>query len=224
MPDHDPKDAPDTDAPEPTRRGPPKWDPGPSEAPDDGLAPRQGRRVYGREYRLKTSSGQQWVFIGLALLFVVGYFLFRQSCAQRVARTYEAVTDQPRSDAGAKRAIMLQVGGAFHSPLMETARHGLSEYLDSIVIKAPAKPVVANVTAKAVLDSEAIRDLLVRQVTAPVMWAQTMTYLKEQQVSRIIEIGPGKVLAGLAKRGMRPDYLINLDTLDDISTFQSVAV
>ena len=122
-------------------------------------------------------------------------------------------------EAKAKRAIMLEVGGAFHSPLMEPAKVGLEEYLSDLQIDNPTVPVVANVTASAVLDGERIRQLLVEQVTAPVMWAQTMDYLAEHGVSNIIEIGPGKVLSGLAKRGMRPQQSISLDTLADIESF-----
>jgi [acyl-carrier-protein] S-malonyltransferase len=138
-----------------------------------------------------------------------------------IAGVEEAVT--LAKEAGAKRAIMLEVGGAFHSPLMETAKEGLSGYLDNITIKSPEKPVIANVTAEAVLDGEDIRRLLVEQVTAPVKWAHTMAYLREQGVTRIIEVGPGKVLSGLAKREMRPEELISLDTLDQISNYAPVA-
>jgi len=127
-------------------------------------------------------------------------------------------------EAGARRAIMLEVGGAFHSPLMESARNGLELYLGDITISTPSKPVIANVTAEAVMDSDDIRRLLVEQITSAVKWAQTMTYLKEQKVTRIIEIGPGKVLTGLAKREMRPEQMINLETVADIETFIAVPV
>lgn len=126
--------------------------------------------------------------------------------------------------AGAKRAMLLEVGGAFHSPLMEPARHGLAEYLDAIAVRQPAKPVVANVTAEAVREAADVKGLLVSQVTAPVRWAQTMTYLKDHGVTRIIEIGPGKVLTGLAKREMQPESSTNLDTLEDIQAFASASV
>ncbi|MCK4632094.1 MAG: ACP S-malonyltransferase [candidate division Zixibacteria bacterium] len=119
-------------------------------------------------------------------------------------------------EAGAKRAMKLEVGGAFHSPLMESAGDALGEYLDSIVINDPATPVVANVTGEKVLSGDEIRALLKTQVTAPVKWAQTMEYLVQNGVSHIIEIGPGKVLSGLAKRDMKPESLISLDTLADI--------
>ncbi len=120
-------------------------------------------------------------------------------------------------EAKAKRAMMLEVGGAFHSPLMESAKKGMSDYLSSVTVSDPKKPIVANVTAETVQNGEQIRDLLVQQITSPVRWAQTMAFLVENDVKTIYEIGPGKVLNGLAKREMRPDTMINLDTLDDIS-------
>jgi len=124
--------------------------------------------------------------------------------------------------AGAKRAMILEVGGAFHSPLMESARLGLEQHLANVTINAPSKPVVANVTGQAVTAPADIRRLLVQQVTAPVRWYHTMAYLKDNGVSHIIEIGPGKVLTGLAKREMRPGQSICLDTLEDIKAFASV--
>lgn len=122
----------------------------------------------------------------------------------------------------AKRAVMLEVGGAFHSPLMEPARAGLARYLEKLPIHDPSVPVVANVTAKAVMNAEEIRRLLVEQVTNPVRWSQTMDYLVGKGVTTIIEIGPGKVLSGLAKRDMKPEIIINLDTEADIAAFTSL--
>lgn len=119
-------------------------------------------------------------------------------------------------EAGARRAIVLEVGGAFHSPLMASAADGLEEYLSGIAISAPTRPVVANVTAEPVSSASEIRELLVRQITAPVRWAQTMAYLKDREVMEIIEIGPGRVLSQLAKREMQPEQSLNLDSLDDI--------
>lgn len=122
-------------------------------------------------------------------------------------------------EAKAKRAIMLEVGGAFHSPLMEPAKVGLADYLNRLTFHDSKKPVVANVTAKSVLNSEEIKNLLVEQVTSPVKWAQTMAFLVSQDVTKVIEIGPGKVLSGLAKRDMRPESLVNIDTLADTENF-----
>ncbi len=124
----------------------------------------------------------------------------------------------------ARRAVMLQVGGAFHSPLMESAKIGLEEYFNNMSWQTPSKPVIANVTAQPVNDSDTIRDMLIKQVTAPVRWAQTMSYLVEQGVTTVYEIGPGKVLAGLAKRDMKPQKIVNLDTLANIEALTAAGV
>jgi [acyl-carrier-protein] S-malonyltransferase len=125
--------------------------------------------------------------------------------------------------AGAKRAILLEVGGAFHSPLMEPARTALGPYLESINVETPAKPVIANVTARPVADGADVKKLLVEQITAPVKWAQTMTWLGDNGVTRTVEVGPGKVLTGLARRAIRLESFINLDSLNDIRAFTAVA-
>ncbi len=130
----------------------------------------------------------------------------------------EAAVENARAQ-GAKRAVMLEVGGAFHSPLMEPARAGLEAHLEQTAINQARVPVIANVTAKPVIDAETVRKLLVQQVVAPVMWAQTMACLKENDVDTIYEIGPGKVLTGLAKRELRPAKSVNLDTLENIRVF-----
>ncbi|PWB69373.1 [acyl-carrier-protein] S-malonyltransferase [candidate division GN15 bacterium] len=118
--------------------------------------------------------------------------------------------------AGAKRAMLLEVGGAFHSPLMSPARDGLREFLRDTPIAAPVVPVVANVTGSPVRNGEEIRLLLVDQITAPVRWAQTMKTLNDSGVTKVVEIGPGKVLTGMAKREMPQCEMSNLDTLADI--------
>ena len=127
-------------------------------------------------------------------------------------------------EAGAKKAVKLEVGGAFHSPLMQSACTGLEEYLADMPFNTPSQPVIANVTAQPVIDPDKMRNLLVQQLTAPVMWAQTMDYLARNNVKTIIEIGPGKVLSALAKRNMQPEKLLNLDTMADIEAFEVVAV
>lgn len=125
--------------------------------------------------------------------------------------------------AGAKRAIMLEVGGAFHSPLMEPARDGLQTYLAEISIIPPRQKVVANVTAQPAATGEEIKKLLVEQITAPVRWAQSMSYLAGQKVTKVIEIGPGKVLTGMAKREMQLEQTLNLDTLADVKSVMAVS-
>ena len=127
-------------------------------------------------------------------------------------------------EAGAKRAMVLQVGGAFHSPLMEPAVAGMKDYLDSISFNEPKLDVVPNVTAAAERNPDNIRRLLLEQLTAPVKWRQTMAYFESQGVDRIYEIGPGKVLTGLAKREVKGAALFNIDTLTDIENLAAMAV
>jgi len=125
-------------------------------------------------------------------------------------------------EAGARRAMVLEVGGAFHSPLMASARTGLEEYLAAQAFAAPTRPVIANVTAEPVTAPSDIAGLLVSQVTAPVRWAQTMAYLAAQGVTTVYEIGPGKVLSGLAKRDLKPETSVSLDTMADIKAYCAI--
>ena len=104
------------------------------------------------------------------------------------------------SEAGAKRVIPLPVSGAFHSPLMAFAVDGLAATLQNLEIAAPRVPVVLNVTAEPTQDPETIRTNLLEQLTAPVRWAQTLQTMDAMGVARYVEVGAGKVLAGLAKR------------------------
>ena len=101
---------------------------------------------------------------------------------------------------GAKRALPLSVSAPFHSPLMEPAARAMQEALGKVTMQAPAAPVVANVIAEAVRAPERIRELLVAQVTGAVHWEKSMRYLAAEGVTRVVEIGTGKVLAGLMKR------------------------
>jgi [acyl-carrier-protein] S-malonyltransferase len=103
-------------------------------------------------------------------------------------------------DAGAKRALKLNVSGAFHSPLMKTAEDGLRAQLDSVELSAPAFPVVSNVTAQPVTDGAEARRLLVAQLTSPVRWTQSVQAMAAHGITRLIEVGPGCVLSGLVKR------------------------
>ena len=102
--------------------------------------------------------------------------------------------------AGAKRALKLQVGGAFHSPLMEPARVELEAAIQATHFAEPICPVYQNVTASAVSDPEQIKLNLVKQLTAPVRWTQTMQQMIADGCSEVIEVGPGKVLQGLFKK------------------------
>jgi len=105
--------------------------------------------------------------------------------------------------AGAKRALKLQVGGAFHSPLMEPARVELEAAIRSTHFNRPACPVYQNVNASAVTDPEEIKSNLVKQLTAPVRWTQTMNNMISDGCAEVVECGPGKVLQGLFKKVSR---------------------
>src|SRR3989344_764640 len=104
------------------------------------------------------------------------------------------------TEAGAKRALILPVGGAFHSPLMEPAREELAAAIKATTFHTPICPVYKNVTANGVTDPVAIQENLVAQLTAPVRWTQTMNQMIADGCTEVIEVGPGKVLQGLFKK------------------------
>ena len=104
------------------------------------------------------------------------------------------------TEAGAKRALLLPVGGAFHSPLMEPAREELAEAIEQTVFNTPSCAVYQNVTASAVSSPEEIKKNLLVQLTAPVKWTQTMQQMIADGATEVIEVGPGKVLQGLFKK------------------------
>lgn len=117
---------------------------------------------------------------------------------------------------GAKRAIALPVSGAFHSELMKDAQEKMQIGLAAAKIIEPRIPVVANVTAKIVTDPNEIRELLAKQITGSVRWRETMLFFESQGVEEVIEIGSGKVLAGLVGRtcaGMKSRSIQNTEDL-----------
>ncbi len=99
--------------------------------------------------------------------------------------------------AGAKRALKLKVGGAFHSPCMEPARAELAEAIEKTVVSAPVCPVYQNVDAKPHTDPAEIKANLVAQLTAPVRWTQSVQHMVADGATEFVELGPGKVLQGL---------------------------
>lgn len=102
--------------------------------------------------------------------------------------------------AGAKRALLLPVGGAFHSPLMEPARAELAQAIESTDFKTPVCPVYQNVNALPTTSPLEIRKNLVAQLTGPVRWTQTIRHMIADGAGQFIEVGPGKVLQGLVKK------------------------
>jgi [acyl-carrier-protein] S-malonyltransferase len=103
-------------------------------------------------------------------------------------------------EAGAKRAMPLPVGGAFHSPLMEPAREELAQAIKETKFNEPKCPVYQNVNAQGSIDIEAIKENLIAQLTAPVKWTQSVHQMVQDGASIFIESGPGKVLQGLVKK------------------------
>jgi [acyl-carrier-protein] S-malonyltransferase len=102
--------------------------------------------------------------------------------------------------AGAKRALPLQVGGAFHSPLMEPAREELAAAIESTTFNKPSCPVYQNVNASPSIDVNEIKKNLIAQLTAPVRWTQSVRRMTQDGARTYIECGPGKVLQGLVKK------------------------
>ena len=99
-----------------------------------------------------------------------------------------------------EEALVLPVGGAFHSPLMEPAREELAAAIENTSFQKPICPVYQNVTASAITDPSEIKKNLVSQLTAPVRWTQTMHQMINDGAKEVIEVGPGKVLQGLFKK------------------------
>lgn len=120
---------------------------------------------------------------------------------------------------GAKRALALPVSGAFHSALMLDAQNEMKNALAKADIKSPLVPVIANVTADIVIDPNQIRDLLAKQITGSVRWRETMLFLASQGVEEIIEIGSGKVLAGLVGRTCSNIKSKSIQNSEDLKAF-----
>lgn len=126
-------------------------------------------------------------------------------------------------EAGAKKVVQLNVSGAFHSTLMEPAASGLRERLEEIDFVDPVFPVVSNVTAELVTTGEVAKDLLVRQLTAPVRWSASISTMLASGVDQFLELGPGRVLKTLNRRNAQgcetmafgePDDFAALETLE----------
>jgi [acyl-carrier-protein] S-malonyltransferase len=125
--------------------------------------------------------------------------------------------------AGAKKALLLPVSAPFHCALMQPAALAMEAGLKDVVILRPKPPLVANVAAAAVADPEAIRTGLVAQVTGTVRWRESVAYMSAEGVTRFIEVGTGKVLAGLVKRIAEGSTAINVGTPADIASFKASA-
>ncbi|RAT95645.1 ACP S-malonyltransferase [Brevibacillus sp. Leaf182] len=121
-------------------------------------------------------------------------------------------------EAGAKRVLPLNVSGPFHSSLMQPAADKLQAVLAGVTVQEAAVPVVANVTARPVSEATIIVDQLVQQVSAPVLWEDSVQWMVEAGVTTFVEIGPGKVLAGLIKKIAPADTtIISVQDMDSLT-------
>ncbi len=117
---------------------------------------------------------------------------------------------------GARRAIMLDVSAPFHCSLLQPAADAMAEALASVDMQDPSAPLVANVTAQPVEGAADLPDLLVRQVTATVRWRESMMFMRENDIDRVVELGTGKVLSGLVRRIDREMSGTAVENPDDI--------
>jgi [acyl-carrier-protein] S-malonyltransferase len=126
--------------------------------------------------------------------------------------------EKKAKEAGAKRTVVLNVAGAYHCPLMAPAAARLETALRQVPIRSPRVPVVSNVTGRPHGDPEEIRRAMVRQVTSPVQWASTIRWFQGQGVGTYLELGPGRVLAGLIRR---IDTSATVHSIQDVGTLQA---
>lgn len=127
--------------------------------------------------------------------------------------------------AGARRVVPLKVSGAFHSALMAPAEDGLAAELEAARMRAPLFPVIANATAEVVRDAETARSRLAAQLTSPVRWVEGVRVLAAEAggAPRFVEIGPGTVLTGLAKRIVAGAETVNLGSAAEVRAFLEAA-
>ena len=119
--------------------------------------------------------------------------------------------------AGARRAVPLAVSAPFHSPLMEPAAQRLAPVLRSIELRDPAFPVYANATAAPVTSAAAAREALLEQVASPVRWEASIGAMSDAGIDTFVEIGPGRVLSGLARRIRKSARVLNVECPDDVA-------
>jgi len=118
--------------------------------------------------------------------------------------------------AGARKVILLEVSGAFHSSFMKGASLKLAQELEKITLRKPEIPVISNVTAQPVVSAAEIKDCLIKQVASSVLWEDSMRFISSQGVNEFIEFGPGKVLKGLLRRINESAVCRNIEKKEDI--------
>lgn len=120
-------------------------------------------------------------------------------------------------EAGAKRTILLNVSGPFHSRMLTGAGEKLGEVLETVEVHTPKIPYVANVTARYVTDAAEVKGLLTRQVSSSVRWEQSVRTMLDDGVDTFVEIGPGKTLSGFMRKIDRTVKVLNVEKLDDVT-------
>ncbi len=137
---------------------------------------------------------------------------------EAVEKASEALKEQ-----GAKRVIPLNVSGPFHSPMLKEAGEQLVKVLDTVEIKKPVVPYVANVNAKMITEAELIKELLGQQVSSSVRFEQSIEALLEDGVDTFIEMGPGKTLSGFVKKVNRKVNVINIEKVEDLEKLKEIS-
>jgi [acyl-carrier-protein] S-malonyltransferase len=122
---------------------------------------------------------------------------------------------------GARKAVMLPVSGAFHSPLLAESAAAFADFLAGFEIRPPRCPVVVNVTGRETRDAAAVREALARQLTSPVRWVETIQTCRRLGTPSFLEPGPGKVLAGLARRIDREALVTPAGTADEVAALRA---
>ncbi|MEO0373424.1 MAG: ACP S-malonyltransferase [Cyanobacteria bacterium P01_A01_bin.17] len=127
-----------------------------------------------------------------------------------------AAVDELLSNIKVKRAMTLKVGGAFHSPLMAAAAAEYKADLDAISFQSAQIPVISNVEPAPETDPDVLKDRLMKQITGPVRWRETCLQFNDLGIEQVMEVGPGKVLTGLAKRTCKGVGLVNVSSVADL--------
>ncbi|MDZ7314909.1 MAG: ACP S-malonyltransferase [candidate division KSB1 bacterium] len=122
--------------------------------------------------------------------------------------------------AGAKRAVRLNVGGAFHSPLMRSALRPLSQVVQTIEFRTPTVPVFSNVSGRPSTDPGQLKTALIEQLCSPVQWVETIQQMQANGAERFIEVGPGKVLSGLVRRIDRSLNVLSIGTVEQLTLLE----
>jgi [acyl-carrier-protein] S-malonyltransferase len=138
------------------------------------------------------------------------------SAAQVVISGTPEAVEAILSKVKAKRAVRLNVSGAFHSPMMATAATEFGQVLESVVFQDAAVPVLSNVDPEPTVDANLLKQRLARQMTGSVRWREIQEKLPAQGIERVVEIGPGKVLTGLIKRACPTLSLANISSAADL--------